>query len=157
MSFAASVGGLVIFGAAIGRRGHRDLKERLANRVQLTSDGLKSYVSAVGKTFGDDVDFAQLVKIYGPSHEGQRRYSPPICKGAIKDPRTGNPDPDHISTSYVERSNLTMRMHMRRFTRLTNAFSKKIDNHIHMVALYTVWYNYVKQHKPEGSLACYGR
>jgi IS1 family transposase len=124
-----------------------DLKERLANRVQLTSDGLKSYVSAVGKTFGDDVDFSQLVKIYGPSHEGQRRYSPPVCKGAIKDPRTGNPDPDHISTSYVERSNLTMRMHMRRFTRLTNAFSKKIDNHIHMVALYTVWYNYIRQHK----------
>jgi hypothetical protein len=124
-----------------------DLKERLANRVQLTSDGLKSYVSAVGKTFGNDVDFAQLVKIYGPSHEGQRRYSPPVCKGAIKDPRTGNPDPDHISTSYVERSNLTMRMHMRRFTRLTNAFSKKIDNHIHMGALYTVWYNYIRQHK----------
>ena len=110
-------------------------------------DGLKSYIKAVGATFGDDVDYAQLVKIYGPSHEGQRRYSPPICKGAIKQEMTGNPDPDHISTSYVERSNLTMRMHMRRFTRLTNAFSKKIDNHIHMVALYTVWYNYVRQHK----------
>ncbi len=124
-----------------------DLKERLANRVQLTSDGLRSYVKAVGATFGDDVDYAQLVKIYGPSSEGQRRYSPPICKGAIKEPRTGNPDPDHISTSYVERSNLTMRMHMRRFTRLTNAFSKKIENHIHMVALYTVWYNFIRQHK----------
>jgi IS1 family transposase len=125
-----------------------DLQSRLKNRVQLTSDGLKAYLVAVEDAFGMDVDFAQLVKIYGPaSQEDQRRYSPPECIGAIPTPITGDPDPKHISTSYVERQNLTMRMHMRRFTRLTNGFSKKLANHMHMVAIYTVFYNWTKIHK----------
>jgi IS1 family transposase len=120
---------------------------RLANRVQLTSDGHRPYLSAVVGAFGQEVDYAQLDKIYGAPRENPARYSPAICIGAKRRPRIGSPDPDKISTSYVERSNLTMRMHMRRFTRLTNAFSKKFENHAHMVALYTVWYNFVKQHK----------
>ena len=95
------------------------------------------------QTFGDDVDYAQLHKIYGREPGGERRYSPPICIGAEKRHVTGNPDEKHISTSFVERQNLTMRMHMRRFTRLTNGFSKKFENHVWMVALYTVWYNFV--------------
>ena len=130
-----------------GRTLMQDLKSRLANRVQLTSDGLKTYFYAVQQTFGDDVDYAQLHKIYGREPGGERRYSPPICIGAEKRHIMGNPDEKHISTSFVERQNLTMRMHMRRFTRLTNGFSKKFENHVWMVALYTVWYNFVKQHK----------
>lgn len=132
-----------------GRTFMQDLKSRLANRVQLTSDGHKTYFYAVQQTFGDDVDYAQLHKIYGKDKEpkGERRYSPPVCIGAEKKHITGNPDEKHISTSFVERQNLTMRMHMRRFTRLTNGFSKKFENHVWMVALYTVWYNFVKQHK----------
>ena len=130
-----------------GRAFMEDLKSRLANRVQLTSDGHKTYFYAVQQTFGDDVDYAQLQKIYGKESQGERRYSPPVCLGAQKREITGNPDPKHISTSFVERQNLTMRMHMRRFTRLTNGFSKKFENHVWMVALYTVWYNFVKQHK----------
>ena len=125
-----------------------DLRDRLANRVQLTSDGHRAYLDAVEGAFGGDVDYAMLVKLYGATSEGAKgRYSPAECIGARKEPVEGNPDPKHISTSYAERQNLTMRMQMRRFTRLTNAFSKKFDNHMHMVALYTVWYNYVKQHK----------
>lgn len=124
-----------------------DLRQRVVNRMQLTSDGWKAYARAVDEVFGEDVDYAVLVKLYGPAPETARRYSPPVCIGADKTPRTGNPDPDHISTSYAERQNLTMRMHMRRFTRLTNAFSKKIDNHAHMVAIYTVWYNWIRIHK----------
>jgi IS1 family transposase len=125
-----------------------DLRSRLATRVQLTSDGHRAYLVAVEDAFGEDVDFAQLVKIYGtPSVEDQRRYSPAECTACIPTPVTGDPDPRHISTSFAERQNLTMRMHMRRFTRLTNAFSKKIENHIHMVALYTVFYNFTKIHK----------
>jgi hypothetical protein len=125
-----------------------DLRDQLANRVQLTSDGHRAYLEAVEGAFGGDVDYAQLVKIYGAAPEGgQVRYSPAECIGAEKRRVEGSPDPKHISTSYAERQNLTMRMQMRRFTRLTNAFSKKFENHMHMVALYTVWYNYVKQHK----------
>lgn len=124
-----------------------DLASRLANRVQLTSDGHRAYLDAVEDAFGADIDFAQLVKLYGDSPEAEKRYSPAECIGARKTPITGNPDPKHISTSYAERQNLTMRMHMRRFTRLTNAFSKKFESHVHMVALYTVWYNWVRIHK----------
>ncbi|MGF1610809.1 MAG: IS1 family transposase [Kiloniellales bacterium] len=125
-----------------------DLRSRLANRVQLTSDGHKAYLEAIEDAFGGDVDYAMLVKMYGTAPEAEKgRYSPPICTGARKTRIEGNPDPKHVSTSYAERQNLTMRMQMRRFTRLTNAFSKKFENHMHMVALYTVWYNFVKQHK----------
>jgi len=131
-----------------------DLRDRLANRVQLTSDGHKAYLHAVESAFGADVDYAMLVKLYGASAESlQGRYSPPECIGARKTRIQGSPDPSHVSTSYAERQNLTMRMHMRRFTRLTNAFSKKFENHMHMVALYTVWYNYVRQHKTLKSLS----
>ncbi len=125
-----------------------DLRSRLANRVQLTSDGHRAYLEAVEGAFGSDVDYAQLVKLYGAVHESIKgRYSPAECIGARKTRIEGDPDPRHVSTSYAERQNLTMRMHMRRFTRLTNAFSKKFENHVHMVALYTVWYNFVRQHK----------
>jgi IS1 family transposase len=125
-----------------------DLRDRLANRVQLTSDGHKAYLEAVEGAFGSDVDYAMLVKIFGASPESMKgRYSPAECTGIRKERIEGNPDPKHVSTSYAERQNLTMRMQMRRFTRLTNAFSKKFENHMHMVALYTVWYNFVKQHK----------
>jgi hypothetical protein len=125
-----------------------DLRDRLANRVQLTSDGHKAYLEAVEGAFGADVDYAQLVKLFGAAPESMKgRYSPAECIGARKERIEDNPDPKHVSTSYAEHQNLTMRMQMRRFTRLTNAFSKKFENHMHMVALYTVWYNYVKQHK----------
>lgn len=125
-----------------------DLRSRLANRVQLTSDGHRAYLEAVESAFGGDVDYAQLVKLYGAAPESMKgRYSPAECVGARKSLIEGNPDPKHVSTSFAERQNLTMRMHMRRFTRLTNAFSKKFESHVHMVALYTVWYNFVRQHK----------
>ncbi len=121
-----------------------DLRDRLANRVQLTIDGLKTYLGAVEDAFGDDVDYAMLVKIYGEAPETEKRYSPAECIGARKKAITGKPDSDMVSTSHVERSNLSFRMHMRRFTRLTNAHSKKFENHCHMVALYTVWYNFAR-------------
>lgn len=125
----------------------QDLAGRLANRVQLTTDGHKPYLSAVEDAFGSDIDYAMLVKIYGGSAEHETRYSPAQCLGAVPQEVTGNPDPKHISTSYVERQNLTMRMSMRRFTRLTNAFSKKVENHAAMVALYFMYYNFARVHQ----------
>ena len=124
-----------------------DLADRLATRVQLTSDGLRLYLNAVEDTFGADIDFAQLIKLYGSTQETETRYSPAQCQGTISKSITGHPDPKHISTSYVERQNLTMRMSMRRFTRLTNAFSKKLMNHVHHVSLYFVHYNFCRVHK----------
>jgi IS1 family transposase len=126
-----------------------DLAKRLANRVQLTSDGHKAYLESVEGAFGADIDFAQLVKLYGeaPGVGSERRYGPAECVGARKTKITGNPDPKHISTSYAERANLTMRIHMRRFTRLTNGFSKKIENHAHSIALFMTYYNFVRIHQ----------
>jgi len=126
-----------------------DVASRLTNRVQLTTDGHRSYLEAVEGAFGCDVDYAMLIKIYGKSKakDDEIRYSPAECMGTKVQVVSGDPDKDHISTSYVERQNLTMRMHMRRFTRLTNGFSKKFENHAHMVAIYTVFYNFCKIHK----------
>src|SRR5213075_514423 len=128
-----------------------DLAARLANRVQLTTDGHKVYVNAVEDAFGADVDFAQLVKIYGAERPGEARYSPASFTSCQKVGITGCPDPDQISTSFVERQNLTMRMNMRRFTRLTNGFSKKLENHMHAIAIHYMHYNFVRIHK---SLRC---
>jgi len=127
-----------------------DIADRLNNRVQLTTDGLKSYLSAVDAAFKNDIDYAQLVKIYNGdtlTDGNERKYSPIQFESAKKTPITGNPDMSKISTSFVERQNLTMRMHMRRFTRLTNAFSKKIENHSYAIALHFVYYNFCKIHK----------
>lgn len=126
-----------------------DLAQRLANHVQLTTDGHKAYLDAVAGAFGNEIDYGMLVKLYGeePGKGPERKYSPGECIGARKETITGNPDRAHISTSHVERHNLTMRMSMKRFGRLTNAFSKKIDNHIHALSLYFVFYNFTRTHK----------
>jgi IS1 family transposase len=142
----------------VGQRGPRECQEfmqdvasRLTNRVQLTTDGLRFYLDAVDDAFGIDVDYAQIVKYYSGNptmnQTAAARYSPGHFVSATKEVLRGDPAPKHVSTSFVERANLTMRMHMRRFTRLTNGFSKKAENHAHMVALYTVWYNWMKVHK----------
>ena len=126
-----------------------DLADRLASRVRLTTDGHKAYLQAVEDAFGAKVDYAMLVKLYGApqGRENERRYSPAECAGAIKGTVQDKPDPAHVSTSYIERQNLTMRMSMRRFTRLTNGFSKKVDNHMHAVALHFMYYNFGRIHK----------
>jgi IS1 family transposase len=113
----------------------QDVAGRLSNRIQLTTDGHKMYLEAVPDAFGEEIDFAQLVKVFGNDPEGQKRYSPAQCLGTRRVEVIGDPEPAHISTSFVERQNLNMRMNMRRFTRLTNAFSKKLDNHIAMIAV----------------------
>jgi len=119
----------------------------LSNRIQLTTDGHKMYLDAVPDTFAFDIDYAQLIKVFGSDPEGQKRYSPAQCLGTRKLELLGSPDPKHISTSYVERQNLNMRMNMRRFTRLTNAFSKKIENHVHSIALFHMHYNFARIHQ----------
>ena len=123
-----------------------DLASRLASRVQLTSDGHKVYLNAVEDAFGANVDYAMLVKLYGETSEGQKRYSPAECIGCKRQAVTGSPDPAHISTSYVERQNLSVRMTVRRYTRLTNAFSKKIENHAAAVALGYFAHHFIKIH-----------
>jgi IS1 family transposase len=125
-----------------------DLKDRLASKVQLTTDGHKMYVEAVEHAFGAEIDYAQIIKLYGQEfNEKDKRYSPSECIGAEKKKVQGNPDITMVSTSYVERQNLTMRMCMRRFTRLTNAFSKKLENHVLALALYFMYYNFIRPHK----------
>lgn len=123
-----------------------DLAGRLAGRIQLTTDGLRVYINAVEASFGADIDYSMLVKLYSSTQE-ETRYSPAVCIGCERKTVQGNPDPDHISTSYVERQNLSMRMHMRRFTRLTNGFSKKVENHAYNVALYFMYYNFCRVHQ----------
>ena len=126
-----------------------DLRSRIVTeRIQLTTDGHNAYLSAVEDAFGADVDYATLHKVYRTDPAAARgRYSPPVCTGVIKETVEGDPDEAHISTSYVERANLSIRMQNRRFTRLTNAFSKKFENHVHALALYFMFYNFVRQHK----------
>lgn len=125
----------------------QDVASRLKHRVQLTTDAHRPYLSAVEDAFGSEIDYATLQKIYGTDPENETRYSPAKCLGCDVKIVSGNPNPKDINTSYAERQNLTMRMHMRRFTRLTNAFSKKAENHAHAVAIHFMWYNFVKIHQ----------
>jgi len=124
-----------------------DCASRITNRVQITTDGHKGYLEAVENAFGADIDYAMLQKIYGAPADNETRYSPATCIGCDMKVVSGNPDPKHVSTSYVERQNLTMRMHVRRFTRLSNGHSKKIENHCYAVALHYMFYNYCKTHQ----------
>jgi len=125
-----------------------DLAPRLSSRAQLTSDGHKPYLQAIEGAFGADIDYAMLVKTYGAAPESAKgRYSPAECTGSVKTAIAGKPDPKHVSTSFVERSNLSIRMGNRRMTRLTNAFSKKAENHAHMMAIYLMHYNFVRIHQ----------
>ncbi len=130
-----------------GRTFMADLKSRLHHRIQLTTDGYPANSAAIGLTFGRDIDWAIIEKIYRTPQEGERRYSPPVCTGTKVRVLKGDPDPARVSTSYVERQNLTMRMGMRRFTRLTNGFSKKIENMTHAVSLYYMQYNFGRPHQ----------
>ncbi len=125
----------------------QDCASRISNRVQITTDGHRAYLEAVENAFGADIDYAQLQKIYGASIENETRYSPARCIGCDMKVVSGNPDPKHVSTSFVERQNLSMRMSIRRFTRLTNAFSKKIENHAAAVALWFMYYNFCRVHQ----------
>jgi IS1 family transposase len=126
----------------------KDLASRLANRVQLSTDGFKVYLTAVEEAFGADIDYGMIVKVYGHTQdEATKRYSPAECIGCEKEVIAGNPDMNLVSTSYIERQNLTMRMNMRRFTRLTNGFSKKIENHMHAIAIHYMHYNFCRIHK----------
>lgn len=134
-------------GAAWAREFMEDVASRVASRIQITTDGHRAYAEAVEGAFGIDVDYAMLIKLYGSNGSFDTRYSPSECIGTQTAVLSGSPDPKHISTSYVERANLTMRMSMRRFTRLTNAFSKKLDNHEHMLAIYFLYYNFCRVHQ----------
>lgn len=125
----------------------RGLADRLSHRVQLTTDGHTAYLTAVEEAFGADIDYAMLVKLYGSNPEKDTRYSPAECIGCVQKTIAGRPDPKHVSTSYAERQNLTMRMSLRRFTRLTNAFSKKIENHIAAIGIYLMYYNFARVHQ----------
>jgi IS1 family transposase len=125
----------------------QDVESRLSGRIQLTTDGHKMYLTAVADSFAEGIDYAQLVKVFGNDPEVEKRYSPARCRGTIKNTIVGDPDPQYISTSYVERQNLNMRMNMRRFTRLTNAFSKKLENHVAMLALFHMHYNFCRIHQ----------